>query len=75
LDSSPFFIFLLYSWPGRPLGYDGNNKIIGKIGLYIPTISTFSHNSIKGEVITKKYKKEGIEVIAIVCHGTGLLVW
>jgi hypothetical protein len=71
----PIFIFLLNSMACRKLEYDGNKQIIGKTRLYIPTISTFSHNSIKGEAITKKYRKEGIEVIAIVCHGTGLLMW
>jgi hypothetical protein len=57
LDSSPFFIFLLYSWPGRPLGYDGNNKIIGKIGLYIPTISTFPIIPLKVRLLPRSIKK------------------
>jgi hypothetical protein len=50
----PIFIFLLNSRAGRPSGYDGNKQIIGKTGLYIPTIGIFSHNSIKGEAITKR---------------------
>jgi hypothetical protein len=69
----PIFIFLLSTRAGRPSRYNGSTQIIGGTLLYIPSITTFSHNSLKGEAVTKEYKKEGTEVIATLFHGPGLL--
>lgn len=54
----PVFIFLLSTRAGRPRRHWQKQTNQGEVQyFYIPTISMFSPNSLKGEVINKEHKK------------------